>query len=194
MGHTRFRTHSSVYLLLVVLLLLLPMKWLFAAIGSILLHEACHLIALRLFGIKIHEVQITCSGMQMHTEPLKCHQELVCALAGPASFLITIFAARWFPRTALCSAFHTAYNLLPVYPMDGGRAMACLAQMFFAEETAEKLCLIVERFCICAIIFAGFYGTFVLHLGLFPIFLSWILVWRALFRKIPCKEPKLRVQ
>lgn len=194
MQRTEWKMHHSVYMLLVLLLLLVPLKWLAAALGSILLHEACHIIALKLFKIRIHTVKISCGGMEMRTEPMKCYQELLCALAGPGSFLLVLFASRWFPRLTICSAFHTAYNLLPVYPMDGGRALACLSRLCFSRKTAERVCLVTERFCVCAILFAGLYGVFILRLGVFPLFLSWILVWRTLFRKIPCKDSQLRVQ
>lgn len=194
MRYTDIRTHSAVYVFLAVLLLLLPLKWLVAACFSIALHELCHFLALKLFAVRIYEIQITCSGVTMRTEPMKPQKEFLCALAGPASCLIAFALARWFPRFAVCSAFHAAYNLLPIYPSDGGRALYCLTQIFLSDTASNRLCHVAEYFCICAIMFAGLYGSFVLHLGILPILLGCMLTWRALYRKIPCKQAQLGVQ
>lgn len=194
MRHTDIRLQPAVYAFAAALLLLLPLKWIVAAAFSIALHELCHILVLRAFSVKIDEIQITCRGVLMRTQSMKPHKELLCALAGPASCLVAFLLARWFPRFVVCSAFHAAYNLLPVYPLDGGRALLCLTQMCLSEKCADLVCRTAEYFCLCAIMFAGLYATFVFRLGIFPVLIAWMLTWRALYRKIPCKPGKLRVQ
>lgn len=194
MRYTEIRPHPAAYSFFAALLLLLPLKWLAAACFSIALHELCHYFTLKLFAVKIFEIQIACTGVTMRTEPMKPQKELLCALAGPASCVIAFALARWFPRFAVCSAFHAAYNLLPIYPLDGGRALYCLTQLFLSDLASNRLCRIAEYFCVCAIMFAGLYGALVLHLGILPVLVGCMLTWRALYRKIPCKQPQLGVQ
>lgn len=191
---TKVSIYPGLFLLCAVLLLMLPLRWILAAMCSIAVHELCHMLAIRAFHKKIYHVQVGMSGAKLSTEPLSNIQELFCAMAGPGSFFIALVVCRWFPRYAICSAFHTAYNLLPVYPLDGGRILLCLTRLFLSERSAVRISLVCEYICVCGIIFAGFFGSFVLHLGIFPIGLSWIIAWRTLFRKIPCKPTQLRVQ
>ena len=111
----------SAYILLALLVLTVPIPWLFAAIFAAYVHELCHIIALIFCKCTIRSVVVGPFGAKICTSPLSCRQEFLCALAGPCgSFLLVSFIC-WIPRIAICGLFQGLYNLLPVYPMDGGR-------------------------------------------------------------------------
>lgn len=153
---------------LAALLLLLPLQWVFAWVTAAVLHELGHYCALRLLGIPIRHFTAGINGAKLitgQTDPLR---ELLAALAGPAVGIGLISLAGVFPRLALCGAVQSAYNLLPVYPMDGGRAVRCIVELL-GIKAADKVCATVEILCLAALACLGIYGSFVLRLGLLPL-------------------------
>lgn len=180
---------AGAYLLLALLIFLMPLRWLLAALTAAAVHELCHILAIHFCGGQVLDIQIGPGGAVIRTEPMNCAKELLCALAGPVGGFSLLLFARWLPRTAICAGFQSVYNLLPLYPLDGGRALHCFASMAFSPVTAERLCAVVQTGCLCAVVALGLYGTFRLHLGLLPILAAVLLL-----RKIPCKLGSQRLQ
>lgn len=120
--------------------------------------------------------------------------ELICALAGPAGSIALLLLAEYMPKVAICGMVQGIYNLLPVYPLDGGRALTSAAGMLFSPNTAEKVCSAIKWVTILLVIAAGIWGTLGADLGLLPVILSMFLLSRAMTGKFPCKQGKQRVQ
>ena len=169
----------GMYLYLAILILLIPLRWLLGAIISITVHELFHILSILCCGIQIDSVSIGINGVRIRTGRMSHVQELLCALAGPFGGALLLLLARWFPVTALCAGFHTVYNLLPIYPQDGGRALRCGARILLPEEIANRLCSAVEYVCIAGVGLLGIYGTFVLNAGILPLFFALVSLWRS---------------
>lgn len=170
---------GGMYLYLAFLILFLPLRWLAALAVSTLVHELFHMAAIRLCGLPIHSVRLGVGGAVIHTPAMTDRQELLCALAGPLGGLCLLFFGKWLPMTAICAAFQSIYNLLPLYPSDGGRILRCGARIMFPERTALRLCKIIETgFLVCAAVL-GLYGTCVLRLGLLPVLISVAMILRT---------------
>lgn len=176
------------------LLLILPLPWLLAAAVAAVFHELCHYAALRLCGTGLRSFRIGASGAAMEIPPLPYAKELLCALAGPLGSLSLLLIGRWFPRIAVCAAFHALYNLLPLYPLDGGRALHCGARLLLPPKTADTVCSAAEHICLTAICLTALYATLVLHLGLLPLLMAALLLVKRQKVKIPCKPARLGVQ
>ncbi len=182
------------YIFLAALVLLLPLQWVAAAIIAALFHELCHWIAIYLCSRVAAPVAFFSFGARMELPPMSKLQEALCALAGPIGELCLLLFARWLPRTAICAAFQSLYNLLPVYPMDGGRALRCILTLLLPPNKADKLCTYTEKLCILALWAVALYAVLRLKLGLMPIILAAFLCRRIKFLKMPCKVGSLRVQ
>ena len=182
---TIFRISPVVYVMFALSLLIVPLRWLIASIIAASVHEAFHILALRFFKRRIYSIQIGFRGVQLHTEPMTNMEELICALSGPIGGLVLLLCVRLIPLTALCAAFQTLYNLLPVYPSDGSRALRCGTKLFLRQESADKLCGIIEIIFLTGVTLLGIYGSFYLRLGIMPAVIAFILVWNKLHRKIP---------
>lgn len=190
----RFRISFStgLYFYLALLILLVPLRWLLAAAVSVTVHELFHIAAIRCFGIPIHSVRIGIDGAKIRTQPMLLWQELICALAGPFGGLLLLPLARWFPVTALCSGFHSLYNLLPVYPQDGGRALRCGARLLITDKWASRICTAAEYICLAGVGALGVYGTFVLKAGILPLLFAAFFLRRSYRMKISLQREERR--
>lgn len=184
----RISLSPGLYLFLALLALMIPLRWLFAIVVSVMVHELFHILAIRCFGNRICSIQIGVDGAKIQTAPMPLWQELICALAGPVGGILLLFLGRWFPMLALCSGFHSLYNLLPVYPQDGGRALRCGAQLLLPEKWASLSCAVVESVCLAGVGILGFYGTFILNAGSFPLLFAILFLWRSLKMKNPLQR------
>ena len=149
-------------IMLAMMLLIMPLKWLVAAAIAAMYHELCHIIAIRLCRGDIHRFSLSTDGASLDISSLSAAQELICSLAGPIGGLCLLFFAHWIPRIAVCAAFQSLYNLLPIYPLDGGRALWCSANGLLGEKQAVKFCMIIEAICLSGIILASIYAAFML--------------------------------
>ena len=165
------------------LLLILPLHLLMAAMGAALFHELCHGLAIYATGGKITRLTVGAGGMVMETTPMAPWRELLCALAGPAgSFLLASLYSR-MPMVAVCGMVQGCFNILPLYPLDGGRALKCLLEWIFPVQ-AEKIRKFVE------ILTLVFLLVLAIRVGN-----GAILAWGMLaMRKIPCKDGTFGVQ
>lgn len=161
------RIDRAVFVLAALLLLTLPLNWLFSAIMAAVFHELCHIMMI--FAVKgsIQKIKIGISGAKIQISPMEVGKELICALAGPAGSLLLACCFRRFPGIAVCAGIQAAFNLLPVYPLDGGRALRCVLQLLGPK--AETLELYIEKATVFFIWGLAIWGCFVRHLGIFPL-------------------------
>jgi Zn-dependent protease len=136
----------------------LSVLFLLAVFGSVLLHELGHALTARLYGIETRRITLSPLGglAQLEGGALSPRAELWVALAGPlTSFAL---AGVFFTLAAVTGSFSptsfvgglgwanlmiAAFNMLPAFPMDGGRVFrAALAKRVGyrrATETAAKV-------------------------------------------------------
>lgn len=185
---------ADLFIMLAVAVLLVPIQWLAAWILALSVHELCHYLAIRICGGNITGIRITCRGIIMDAEPLPLGKEALCAYAGPVGALVVLVAARYVPRTAICTLCFSAYNLLPIFPLDGGRGLGCILKKFLSDSAAIRVLGYIENIVLLGIVSIAAISVFYLGLGLLPAAAAALLFWRNKGLKSPCKKRRLGLQ
>lgn len=190
----KFRIAPEICVFAAAVLLLLPIRFLAAVVVAVTVHELGHWLALRLSGAEVYKLTVLPGGCIMETGTLSRGREVICALAGPTAGAFLVLLARWMPLTAICAGIHTFYNLLPVYPLDGGRALGSILVLLLGEREGNGIFRCVELMAVGLLLAAGILGTVLLDLGIVPLLIPLFLCLRVVFRKIPCKKSLTAVQ
>ena len=178
---------------LALMLLIFPLQWVAGLLVAIAIHEMGHYLAIRLLGGRIHSIRIGVWGMVMETSSLSWMEEFAAALAGPVCGLVLMLLCRKVPEIAICAGIQSVYNLLPVYPLDGGRALRSLLYQLLPGDQAEKGSKLAQTvFCII-LFFCVLMICAVLRLRLVLLLLM-IWLWIRVIRKRPCKPKRKRLQ
>ena len=172
--------------------------WAMAVIGmfglfsSIVFHELAHSIVARIYGLEIKGITLFIFGgmAEMKNEPAHATTEFMIAIAGPlASFflagvfyLITVVSAALslapsiiavFAYLAFINTVLAVFNLVPAFPMDGGRVLRAI--LWHRLGDMNKATHIAAQ--------GGYYfGLFLIFLGVFSIFTGNFVsgMWAAL--------------
>lgn len=127
----------------------------------VVLHEFGHILMARRYGVRTPDVTLFPIGgvARMERIPEKPGQELTMALAGPLVNLVIASAlflalgdevfsrglaldeqgANLLPRLAVANLILALFNLLPAFPMDGGRALRALLAYRLGRVRATRL-------------------------------------------------------
>jgi len=173
---------------------LISVWFILALFACVLLHELGHSLTAMRYGIQTKSIILLPIGGVANIEkmPDKPIQELWVALAGPAvNVVIAAILASYFwltggfPQiTEESLAQITAdnflfsllwvniilvfFNLIPAFPMDGGRVLRALLAMRFDRAVATNIAAKIGQFLAIAFVFFGFfYNPFLIFIGLF---------------------------
>lgn len=159
--------------------------------GVVALHELGHAMAARHYGIATKDITLLPIGglARLERMPEKPVQELVIALAGPlvnVALAIPLAIMVWFTHEPL-SLWHAVegqwsiwerlltaniilaiFNMIPAFPMDGGRVLRAILAMRLPYVEATNLAASIGQ-------------TFALFMGLAGLFISPFLVLIAVF-------------
>ena len=159
--------------------------WAMAVVGmlglffSIVFHELAHSMVARIYGLEIKGITLFIFGgmAEMKNEPANATTEFMVAVAGPLSsfflsgvfYLITIVGAALSLAPAIIAVFAylafintvlAVFNLVPAFPMDGGRVLRAI--LWYRLGDMNKATHIAAQ--------GGYYfGLFLIILGVFSI-------------------------
>lgn len=156
--------------------------FIFALFGCVLLHEFGHALTAKHYGIHTQDITLLPIGgiARLERLPENPRQELWVTLAGPAvnvGIAVILFFVLWFVyrmndfsqaqllegnfllRLMWVNVFLAAFNLLPAFPMDGGRVLRALLAMRMARAKATRVAANIGQGMAILFGIAGFLGN-----------------------------------
>lgn len=155
--------------------------------GCVLLHELGHALAARRYGIRTRDIVLLPFGgiARLQRMPEQPGQEIVVALAGPAVNAV-IAAVLWMllgPADPLAvpavgghlleslfaiNLLMVGFNLIPAFPMDGGRVLRALLALRLPYVKATRIAALVgQAFALLFGVIGFFYNPVLLFIALF---------------------------
>lgn len=113
------------------------LKWYLSTLMIVCLHELCHLLMAYYFHFEIEKIEILPFGAYLSLHDFYFHsiwQEICVVLAGPCSHILiyimiqTMHQSVYQEYLLMMNMFVFAFNLLPIYPLDGNRFIGLLLQ------------------------------------------------------------------
>lgn len=167
---------------------------------SVVSHELGHALTARAFGYATRDITISLLGgcASLISLPRRASQELLTAIAGPAvSFILSgigfacynliEFESLWaffcFYYLAWMNLWLGGFNLLPGFPLDGGRIFRSVLRAFLTREKATFVAMWVGR---AVAILLGLSGLHAIvtdgSWGFVRIMIAW-MIWQEGYRE-----------
>jgi Zn-dependent protease len=142
--------------------------WLFIGsvlFGSVLLHEIGHALAAKRFGFNTKSITLYPFGgiAAIEMEPSDV-EEFWIAIAGPAvnfaiaivSLPILFFGYNIFSFIISINILMGVFNMIPAYPMDGGRVLRAILSRKMSKARATQKALSISKIFSWTFVIAGF--------------------------------------
>ena len=172
---------------------LVTLAFVLVIFGCVVLHELGHALAARAFGINTKDITLLPIGGVARLEriPRNPLQELVVALAGPAVNVViagVLFLILWpllglgmfsgaslaeggfLPQLMLVNVALVVFNMIPAFPMDGGRVLRAILALFVNYGQATNVASAVGQLCAIGIGLLGFTNPFLFIIAIFVFF------------------------
>ncbi len=168
---------------------------------SITLHELGHALTARAFGFPTRDITLSLLGgcASLIALPKKAWQEFITALAGPlvsfaiagAVLLLDVFQVqienRWLHAvlsyTFWMNVVLGCFNLLPGFPLDGGRIFRSVMLAFMSRSKATHVAMVVGRVVAVLIGLRGIFSIFTGgSWGFISLFIAW-MIWKEGWRE-----------
>lgn len=195
------RPHPLLLLLLALGLLLGQGTILVIYIGSLLLHESSHLAAARSLGLHVSRIEIYPFGGQADIPDLELAgplAEILVAAAGPLANLLALAVAAFLMRFQLAMPGRVELlldvnlamllvNLLPAFPLDGGRIFHAVRSRAAGWTPAGREALALGRLIALGLAASGVVAQLAGYPGWQAVALAAVILWaqRGIARQMP---------
>ncbi|WP_206459186.1 site-2 protease family protein [Anaerovorax sp. IOR16] len=160
--------HYSFFLLIILVILTGNCLIAFSSAFFSLLHELAHGAVARAFGYHPQKISAGLFGgvLYLSETAIKPLHELWIHLAGPAFNILVaallyafsfFYWKNWVCELILCNIILGIFNLMPFYPLDGGKIIGLYLAYFFGYGKAERFSEIFSRIFSVLLFLFGLY-------------------------------------
>ncbi len=191
-----------------------------AVFGCIVLHEFGHALTGKRFGVMTRDITLLPIGgvARLDRIPRNPRQEVTIALAGPLVNVVIagalllymrlapgvynfsdpgLFERSFTARLFMVNVFIVAFNLIPAFPMDGGRVLRAILAMRLDYVRATRIAATVGQGMALLFGFLGLFGNPILILIALFVFIgagqeSTLVQMRSVFEGVPVERAMIR--
>ena len=155
---------------------------------AILLHEMGHILALLVYGVPVRQFRLELSGAVLVTGSMDYRREIICSIAGPLANLLAQGLYGTYPVFAFACLLLATINLLPIYPLDGGRILRATLLLHHSESQMMTILYKTALYTAVFLLVIGTSLSLFFHAGIWPL-LSCSLLFIRFFQTY-CSEKK----
>lgn len=181
----KIKVDLKIFLIIILYILTQNIKVFAISFIFILLHELGHAITGIILGLKIKKININVFGLSIEFENYgkeRLNNKIIIDMAGPAINIITFIIAVIFKNEeiAYINILLAIINLLPIYPLDGGRIVKNLLLkshnykqvVGYTEKISKDTLIIITAISSIVILYIKNVGIFLVILYLWSIALK----------------------
>lgn len=197
----RFKINLKIFLFIILFYFTKQMEIYATIMIFAIIHELGHLLAGILLGMRPEKIEIIPCGVSVsfkilpkdYNNKIKLGnvlelKKILVALAGPITNLIIIFIIGNFNIGIFknliiiySNLLLFLFNLLPIYPLDGGRILQSLLHILFGKKRAEKY---TNNISFITILIITFVGSIAIYLAKnIAIFIIILFLWTLFIRQ-----------
>lgn len=181
----KIKVDLKIFLIIILYILTKNIKVFAISFIFILLHELGHAITGIILGLKIKKININVFGLSIEFENYgkeRINNKIIIDMAGPAINIITFIIAVIFKNEeiAYINILLAIINLLPIYPLDGGRIVKNLLLkshnykqvVGYTEKISKDTLIIITAISSLVILYIKNFGIFLVIIYLWSIALK----------------------
>lgn len=196
LGRMSFKIDFKIFFFLVIFYFTKQISTYSYMIIFAILHELGHLLMGILVGFKPESISFTPLGFSVKFKIMEdeynnkvCKsnmvqiKKLLIAMAGPFTNLVLIFLLSFLNNEIIVysNILIAIFNLMPIYPLDGGRIIKCLMDLFVGRKKAYTYIQIITNVFMVLLTLVG--SILVYYLKNIAVFFIVVYLWIIVVRE-----------